>query len=86
MKTLILDIVNYRNEQVFDDLLTTVFGISNAKFCMETIPKRKRKLSSIMSAVRSQAVLKSREFFRAGIFYQDLDMMLNELRIFRMVT
>lgn len=33
-----------------------------------------------MSTVGSQAALNSKEFFRAGIFYQVLDMMLNELR------
>lgn len=79
-----MHILNYRNEQVFDDVWTTVLGI--AEQCMETAPKRKRKLSSkleatcVMSTIGSQAALSTKGVFRVGMFYQVLDMMLDELR------
>ncbi len=87
MEALICTFENYRNEKVFDDVWTTVLSIAEqSNICTENIPKRKRKLSSklevtcVMSTEGSQAALNSKEFFRAGIFYQVLDMMLNELR------
>lgn len=87
MEALICTFENYRNEKVFDDVWTTVLSIAEQSIiCTESIPKRKRKLSSkleatcVMSTEGSQAALNSKEFFRAGIFYQVLDMMLSELR------
>ncbi len=86
VEALVCTFENYRNKKVFDDVWTTV--LSNAEqcnICKETIIKRKRMLSSKLEAtctmptVGSQAAMNSKEFFRAGIFYQVLDMMLNEL-------
>ncbi|KPP64847.1 zinc finger MYM-type protein 1-like, partial [Scleropages formosus] len=87
VKAFICTFKNYGNEQVFDDFWTTVLGIAEqCNFRTETVPRHKKKLSSklqatsVISTVESQAALNSKECFRAGIFYQVLDMMLNELR------
>lgn len=87
VEALIYTFENYRNKKAFDDVWTTVLSIAEqCNICTEIISKRKRKLSSkleatcVMSTVGSQAALNSKEFFRTGIFYQVLDMMLNELR------
>ncbi|KPP57225.1 hypothetical protein Z043_125074 [Scleropages formosus] len=45
----------------------------------QTKEETKLEATCVMSTVGSQAALNSKECFRAGIFYQVLDMMLNEL-------